>query len=68
MSRRKGIFGIFGPHKKRRNMDKLRCYGYNEIGHHKKDCPKYKDKRKKEEAHVAGKIEEPDSRSLRKKK
>ena len=35
MSRRRR-FGKFGPQKKRRNMDKIRCYGCNELGHNRK--------------------------------
>ena len=67
MSRRKVIFGNFCPRKKRRNMDKIQCYGCNELGHYKKDCPKSnKDKRKKEEAHVAREKEEPNSNKPKK--
>ena len=67
MSRRKGRFGKIGPQKKRRNMDKIRCYGCNELGHYKKDCPKSsKDKRKKEEAHVVGEMKELDSKKPKK--
>jgi len=40
MSRRKGRFEKLCPQKKRRKMDKTQCYGYNELGHYKKDCPK----------------------------
>ena len=47
-------------------MDKIRCDGCNELGHYKKDCPKSKDNRKKEEAHVAGEIEEPYSKKPKK--
>ena len=68
MSRRKGRFGKFGPQKKRRNMAKIRCYGCNELGQYKKDCPKFKDKRKKEEAHSLEKWKNPIQRNLRKKK
>ena len=39
MSRKKGRFGKFGPQNKRRNMDKVRCFGCNELGHYKRDCP-----------------------------
>ena len=49
MYKRKGRFGKFGPQKKRINMDKIQCYGCNEIGHYKKDFPKSKYKRKNEE-------------------
>ena len=58
----KGRFSKFGPQKKRRNMDKIRCYG---LGYYKKDCPN-KDKRKKEEAHVTREIEEPNSKKPKK--
>ena len=34
-------------------MEKVWCFGCNELGHYKIYCPKYeKDKRKREEAHV----------------
>lgn len=63
MSSRKGKFGKFGPQKKGRNMDKIQCYGCNELGHYRKDCPKSnKDKRKKEKAHIVKEREEPDER------
>jgi len=35
MARKKGKFGKFCPQKKRRNMDKVRCYGFQELGHYK---------------------------------
>lgn len=40
MTRRKGKFGKFSPQKKKRNMDKVRCYGCQELGHYRRDCPK----------------------------
>ena len=67
ISRKKGRFGKFGPHNKRRNMDKVQCFGFNELGHYKRDCPKSeKDKRKKEEVHVIDKREEPDAEKSKK--
>jgi len=62
-TRRKGKFGRFGPQKKRRNMDKVRCYGCQEIGHYKRDCPKRgKDKRNREEAHITEEVKELESK------
>ena len=48
-------------------MDKVRCFGCNELGHYKRDCPKSrKDKRKKEEAHVTDIREEPTAEKSKK--
>ena len=45
-------------------MDKAQCFGCNDLGHYKRDCPKFrKDKRKKEEAHIR---EEPDAKKSKK--
>ena len=67
MSRRKGKFGKFDPQKKRRNMDKIRWYGCNELGHYNRYCRKSgKDKRKKEEAHITDMREEPDAKKSKK--
>ena len=67
MPKRKGRFGKFVPLNRKRNMDKIRCYGCSKLGHYKRDCPKsQREKRKKEEAHVIGEMEEPDSKKLNK--
>ena len=48
-------------------MDKARCYGCNDLGHYKRDCPKFrKEKRKSEEAHVTDISEEPDIKKSKK--
>ena len=65
--RKKGRFRKFGPQNKRRNMDKVRCFGCNELGNYKRVCPtSRKDKRKKEEAHVTDMREEPDTKKSKK--
>ena len=57
---KKGRFEKFGPQNKRRNMDQVRCFGCNELGHYKRDFPKYEMKR--------GKGKNLMQRNLRKKK
>ena len=48
-------------------MDKVRCFGCNELGNYKIDCPKFeKDKRKREEAHVSDMREEPNANKSKK--
>ena len=48
-------------------MDKVRCFGCNELGNYKRDCPKSeKDKRKREEAHVSDMREEPNANKSKK--
>lgn len=42
MAKRKGNFGKYGSHKKKKNMSKVQCYGFQEYGHYKRDCPKFK--------------------------
>jgi len=57
MIRRKGNFGKFGPPKKRKNMDKIRCYGHHELGNYIRDCPNHSnDKRNREEAHITEEV------------
>ena len=64
MSGKKGRFIKFGPQNKKRNVNKARCFGCNNFGHYKRDCPRLrKDKRKKEEAHIK---EEPDKKKSKK--
>ena len=49
MSGKKGRFGKFGPQNKKKSVDKARCFGCNDFGHYKRDCPKFrKDKKKKD--------------------
>ena len=63
-SRKKGRFCKFGPHN---SMDKARCFGCDELGHYKRDCPKSeKDKRNREEAHISEMREEPDAKKSKK--
>eukprot|EP00253_Pinus_taeda_P009693 PITA_09693 len=52
--KRKGKFGKFGLHKRKKSMAKVQCYGCQEYGHFKRNCPKLKDnsKRGREEAHI----------------
>ena len=58
MIRRKGRFGKSGSWKKKRDMSKIQCYGCQEYGHHKRDCPKVKkdNKRGREEAHITKEV------------
>lgn len=66
MTRRKGKFGKFSPQKKRKNMDKVRCYGCQELGQYRRECPKRsKDKRDSEEAHITEEEKEPESKKLK---
>ena len=66
MTRRKGKFGKFGPQKKRKNMDKVRCYGCQELGNYERDSPnRSKDMRNMEEAHITEEVKEPESKKLK---
>ena len=56
MTERKKKFGKFGPQKRKKNMAKVQCYGCQEYGHYKRDCPKLNkdnNKRQREEEHIA---------------
>jgi len=64
MTKRKGKFG---PQKKKRNMAKVQCYGYQEYWHYKRNCPKLKkdnNKRGREEAHIT--VEEAENKRSKK--
>jgi len=61
MTRRRVKYGKFDPQKKKMNMAKIQCYGCQEYGHYKRDCPKLKKdnkKRGREEAHISEEVEE----------
>ena len=61
MTRRRVKYGKFDPQKKKMNMAKIQCYGFQEYGHYKRDCPKLKKdnkKRGREEAHINEEVEE----------
>ena len=68
MAKRKGKFGKFGPQKRKKNMAKVQCYGCQEYGHYKRDCPKVKkdNKRGREEAHIAKEVEEVEKKRPKK--
>lgn len=71
MARRKGKFGKFGPQKKKKiDMSKIQCYGCQEYGNFKIDCPKLKkdNKKRKEiiEAHIIEEVEELDEKKSKK--
>jgi len=57
--------GKFGKSKKKQNMPKIQCYGCNEYGYFKRDCPNKKDNKIKErrEAHIAKEKGEPEKKS-----
>ena len=66
MARRKGKFGKFGPQRKRKNLDKVRCYGCQGLGHCRRDCPKHsKDKRDREEAYITEEVKELETKKLK---
>ena len=70
MTKRKGKFGKFGPLKKKRNKAKIQCYGCQEYGHYKRDCPKIKkgnNKREREEVHITEAVEEAENKKYKKK-
>lgn len=67
MAKRKGKFKKSGPQKKKKDMLKIQCYGCQEYGHYKRDCPKFKDNKRKErnEAHITEEVEEPDEKKFK---
>lgn len=68
MTRRKGKFGKSSSWKKERGMSKIQCYGCQEYGHYKRDCPKVKQDNKigREEAHIAKEVEEAEKKKSKK--
>ena len=67
MAKRKGKFGNFGPRRtNNKDMSKIQCFGCQEYGHYKRNCPKLKNnnnnKRKREEAHMTHKTKEEDKK------
>ena len=62
MAKRKGKFGKFGPQRtSNKDMSKIQCFGCQEYGHYKRNCPKLKkdnNKRKREEAHITQEMKE----------
>ena len=60
--------GKFGPQKNKKiDMSKIQCYGCQEYGHYKRDCPKFKDNKRKErnEAHIIEELEELDEKKCK---
>lgn len=69
MAKRKGKFGKSGPQKRKKNMAKVQCYGRQDYGHHKRDCPKLKKDNKnkgREEAHVTEEVEDAEKKKSKK--
>lgn len=69
MARRKGNFGKLGPHKKKKNMSKVQCYGFHKYGHYERVFPnlkKEKNKRGREEAHITEEVEEAEKKKFKK--
>ena len=69
MTKRKGKFGKSGSWKRKRDMSKIQCYGRQEYGHYKRDCPKLKkdnNKRGREEAHIIEEVEEAEKKKSKK--
>ena len=69
MTRRKAKFGESGSRKKKRDISKIQCYGCQEYGHYKRDCPKIKkdnNKRGREEGHITEKVEDAEKKKSKK--
>lgn len=67
MAKRKGKFGKFVPRRtNNKDMSKIQCFGCQEYGHYKRNCPKLKkdtnNKRKREEAHITQEMKEEGNR------
>ena len=67
MAKRKGKFGKFGPRRtNNKDMSKIQCFGCQEYGHYKRNCPKLKkdnnNKRKRKEAHMTQEVKEEDKK------
>ena len=66
MAKRKGKFGMFGPRRTNsKDMSKIQCFGCQEYGHYKRNCPKLKkdnNKRKGEEAHMTQEVKEEEKK------
>jgi len=66
MAKRKGKFGKSGPRRTNKDTSKIRCYGCQEYGHYKRNCPKLKkdnnNKRKREEAHMTQEVKEEEKK------
>jgi hypothetical protein len=69
MTKRKGKIWKVWSSEKEKNMAKIQCYGCQEYGHYKRDCPKLKkdnNKRGREEAHITEEVEEAEKKKSKK--
>jgi len=69
MTKRKGQIRKFGPRKKKKNMAKIQCYGCQEYGNYRIDCPELKkdnNKRGREESHITKEVEEAKKKKSKK--
>ena len=67
MAKRNGKFGKFGPRRtNNKDMSKIHCFGCQEYGHYKRNCPKLKQdnskKRKREEAHMTQEVKDEENK------